>query len=72
VVAQAETGPVLGRVGAEISVGNEGLAVETQAADTSGQALVLAWCSLLVGATALGWAGFVMVMRRRRRKEAGA
>jgi hypothetical protein len=70
--AQAETGPVLGRVGAEISVGDEGLAVETQAADTSGQALVLAWCSLLVGATALGWAGFVMVMRRRRRKEAGA
>jgi hypothetical protein len=72
VVAQAETGPVLGRVGAEISVGDEGLAVETQAADTSAQALVLAWGTLLVGATALGWAGFVMMMRRRRRKEAGA
>jgi hypothetical protein len=72
VAAQAGTGPLLGRVGTKVSVGDEGLAVETQAADTSAQALVLVWGILLVGATALGWAGFVMMMRRRRRKGAGA
>jgi hypothetical protein len=72
-VAQAPAGPVLDRVGAQISVGDDGVAaVETQAASTSIQALVLAWGSLLLGAIALGWAGFVMVMRRRRRKEAVA
>jgi hypothetical protein len=72
-VAQAPAGPVLDRVGAQVSVGDDGVAaVETRAAGTSIQALVLAWGSLLLGAIALGWVGFVMGMRRRRRKEAGA
>lgn len=68
VVGEAPAGPVLDRVEARVSVGDDGVAVQTQAAETSVRGLVLAWGSLLLGAIALGWAAFVVVMRRRRKK----
>lgn len=67
----APAGPVLDRFDAQVSVGDGGVAVQTQAATGAVQGLVLAWASLLLGAVALGWTAFVLV-KRRRRKEAGA
>lgn len=61
-------GPVLDRVDAEVSVGDGGVAVQTRSASQTVQSLVLAWASVLIGAVALGWTFFVLVLRRRRRK----
>jgi hypothetical protein len=69
-VARTPAGPVLDRVDAQIAVGNDGVAVETQAAEAFFGDSVLAWGGLLLGAVALGWVGFWMVLRRRRRAEA--
>jgi hypothetical protein len=70
VIDQAPEGPVLDRLGAQVSVGEDGVAVQTEAATSSLQGQVLAWGSLLLGATALGWWAFVVVLRRRREKVA--
>jgi hypothetical protein len=68
VVDQAPEGPVLDRLEAQVSVGDDGVAVQTEAATSSIQAQVLAWGSLLLGAVALGWWAFVVVLRRRRKQ----
>lgn len=59
-------GPMVGRVGAQVSVGPDGVSVETRAADTSLRGMVLAWTSLLLGVIVLGWVAFVLLRRRRR------
>ena len=64
-------GPMVGRVGAQVSVGADGVLVETRAADTSLRGLALAWTSLLLGGIVLGWVAFVL-LRRRRRTEVAA
>jgi hypothetical protein len=61
-------GPMVGRVGAQVSVGSDGLSVETRAADVSLPGMALAWSSLLLGAIALGWVAFILWRRRRRRR----
>jgi hypothetical protein len=58
-------GPMADRVGAQVSVGADGVSIETRAAETSIHSLALAWSSLLLGAIALGWFAFVLVRRRR-------
>jgi hypothetical protein len=70
VVDQTPEGPVLDRLEAQVSVGGDGVAVQTEAATSSLQGQVLAWGSLLLGAIALGWWAFVVVLRRRREKVA--
>jgi hypothetical protein len=62
----------VGRVGAQVSVGSDGLSVETRAADVSLPGMALAWSSLLLGAIALGWVAFILWRRRRRRTEVAA
>jgi hypothetical protein len=58
-------GPMVGRVDAQVSVGADGISVETRAAGTSLPGSALAWSSMLLGAVALGWVAFVLVRRRR-------
>jgi hypothetical protein len=70
VIDQAPEGPVLDRLEAQVSVGEDGVAVQTEAATSSLQGQVLAWGSLLLGAVALGWWAFVVVLRRRRKQVA--
>jgi hypothetical protein len=66
VVDQTAEGPVLDRLEAQISVGDDdGAGLETQAADASVQGQVLTWGSLLLGSVAVGWSTSVMVRRRR-------
>jgi hypothetical protein len=70
VIGQTPAGPVLDRVDARVGVDGDGVTVQTQAAGTSIQGLVLMWGSLLLGGIAMGWAGFVLVARRRKRSAA--
>jgi hypothetical protein len=66
VVKQAPDGPVLDRLEARVSVGDDGVVVQTEAAVSSAQGQVLAWSSLLLGLVALGWSAFVLLRRRRK------
>lgn len=70
--ATDDGGPVLDRVEAQVEVGGEGVGVQTRAAGTSLQLLVLAWGGALLGVVGLGWLLFLLVLRRRRRAEAAA
>jgi hypothetical protein len=65
VIDQDPEGPVLDRLEAQVSVGDDGVVLQTQAADSSVQGQVLAWGSLLLGAVALGWSASAVVRRRR-------
>jgi hypothetical protein len=70
VVGRAPEGPVLDRLEAQVSVGDDGVVLQTQAADNSVQGQILTWGSLLLGAVTLGWSAFAMVLRRRRMRVA--
>jgi hypothetical protein len=48
-----------------VSVGADGVSVETRAAESSLTGLAVAWSSLLLGGIVLGWVAFVLVRRRR-------
>jgi hypothetical protein len=69
-VEPAREGAVLDRLEAEFSVGDDGVVVQTEAAESSLQGQLLAWASLLLGAVALGWFAFMLVLRRRRKQAA--
>jgi hypothetical protein len=69
-VDEVPEGSVLDRFQAQVSVGDDGVVVQTEAAESSVRGPLLAWGSLLLGAVALGWSAFVVVLRRRRKKVA--
>jgi hypothetical protein len=65
------TDTVVGDMKTAVTIGDTGAAgpaVQTAAGDTWVGGLVVAWGSVLLGAVALGWAAFALLVRRRRRK----
>ncbi|MGY1744891.1 hypothetical protein [Blastococcus sp. SYSU D00695] len=71
-VAPAADGPegeVVGRSDASVTVGGEGVAVQTRAADTSLLGAALIWSGVFLAAVALFWSLFLLLRRRRRTEQ---
>jgi hypothetical protein len=60
----------LGRIESQVSLGDDPVAVQTEASSTSLTQLIVLWGSLLVGAVLVGWSAFLVRRRRRQGRAA--